>query len=209
VALRSQHLPLANLAPGPSTVTLSTNVSCRTGPSRDARLCCSNLVRIRGERWRVAHYATYDTVAVVEVTGCGLMNWSERTVPAVFELVDRLHSSSSPKPVSRARWRHIARHTLANASPSWNSLRAATHANLTLIPFQLEPAMALVRGDGCRFLIAGGILYAILRARSVRAPSRAEWGRAAIAGLLMLTAGNGLVTAILHAAMAASADRLS
>lgn len=117
-----------------------------------------HLLRIRGERWRIDRYATYDSVAVVEVTGCGATNRAERTrflLP--FELFDRLHSSSSPKLVSRARWRHIARHTLANASPSWNSLRAATHANLTLIPFQLEPAMALVRGDGCRFLIADAV----------------------------------------------------
>ena len=47
---------------------------------------------------------------------------------------------------------------------------------------------------GCRFVIAGSILYAILRARGVRAPSLSEWGRAAVAGLLMLTAANGLVT---------------
>jgi drug/metabolite transporter (DMT)-like permease len=47
---------------------------------------------------------------------------------------------------------------------------------------------------GCRFVIAGGILYAIMRARGVRAPSLTEWGRAAVAGLLMLTAANGLVT---------------
>jgi drug/metabolite transporter (DMT)-like permease len=47
---------------------------------------------------------------------------------------------------------------------------------------------------GCRFVIAGGILYAIMRARGVRAPTLAQWGRAAVAGLLMLTAANGLVT---------------
>ena len=47
---------------------------------------------------------------------------------------------------------------------------------------------------GCRFVIAGGILYTIMRARGVRAPTLAEWGRAAVAGLLMLTAANGLVT---------------
>ncbi|HVV49860.1 MAG TPA: EamA family transporter [Polyangia bacterium] len=47
---------------------------------------------------------------------------------------------------------------------------------------------------GCRFVTAGSILYAILRARGVSAPTRAEWGRGALAGLLMLTAGNGLVT---------------
>ena len=47
---------------------------------------------------------------------------------------------------------------------------------------------------GCRFVLAGGILYLVLRLRGVPAPSLGEWRRAALAGLLMLTAGNGLVT---------------
>ncbi|HEY2731222.1 MAG TPA: EamA family transporter [Polyangia bacterium] len=48
--------------------------------------------------------------------------------------------------------------------------------------------------SGCRFVGAGGLLYAFLRARGTRTPTPAEWGHAAVAGLLMLTAGNGLVT---------------
>jgi drug/metabolite transporter (DMT)-like permease len=48
--------------------------------------------------------------------------------------------------------------------------------------------------SGLRFVTAGSLLYALLRARGVRAPTRAEWGHASIAGLLMLTGGNGLVT---------------
>jgi drug/metabolite transporter (DMT)-like permease len=48
--------------------------------------------------------------------------------------------------------------------------------------------------SGCRFVCAGGLLYAVLRARGTPAPTRAHWARATIAGLLMLTAGNGLVT---------------
>jgi len=48
--------------------------------------------------------------------------------------------------------------------------------------------------SGLRFVTAGSLLYALLRVRGVRAPARAEWGHAAIAGLLMLTGGNGLVT---------------
>jgi drug/metabolite transporter (DMT)-like permease len=47
---------------------------------------------------------------------------------------------------------------------------------------------------GCRFLLAGGALYAILRARGVRAPTRKEWARAGAAGVAMLTVGNGVVT---------------
>jgi drug/metabolite transporter (DMT)-like permease len=38
------------------------------------------------------------------------------------------------------------------------------------------------------------MLYALLRLRGTPAPSRGEWARAAIAGVLMLTTGNGLVT---------------
>ena len=55
----------------------------------------------------------------------------------------------------------------------------------TLPPFSMA---------ACRFLLAGGALYAILRARGVSAPSGAEWRRAALAGALMLVIGNGLVT---------------
>src|SRR5262249_51495167 len=48
--------------------------------------------------------------------------------------------------------------------------------------------------SGCRFVGAGGVLYALLRLRGTPAPSLGEWARAAIAGVLMLTTGNGLVT---------------
>jgi drug/metabolite transporter (DMT)-like permease len=68
----------------------------------------------------------------------------------------------------------------------WGSTYLAIRVGVrTLPPFLMA---------GCRFLAAGGILYAILRARGVAAPTAAEWRRGALAGLLMLTAGNGLVT---------------
>jgi drug/metabolite transporter (DMT)-like permease len=47
---------------------------------------------------------------------------------------------------------------------------------------------------GCRFLLAGGILYGALRLSGAAAPTRAHWRNAAVSGLLMLTMGNGLVT---------------
>jgi len=47
---------------------------------------------------------------------------------------------------------------------------------------------------GCRFVLAGSVLYAILRLRGVRAPARKEWLRAGAAGAAMLTVGNGIVT---------------
>jgi drug/metabolite transporter (DMT)-like permease len=47
---------------------------------------------------------------------------------------------------------------------------------------------------GTRFVLAGGLLYLGLRVSGVRAPTRAEWGHAGLAGVLMLTLGNGAVT---------------
>src|SRR6266852_768661 len=44
---------------------------------------------------------------------------------------------------------------------------------------------------GIRFLIAGGILYTILRIRGTPAPTRKQWAGAAVLGALLLAGGNG------------------
>ncbi len=45
--------------------------------------------------------------------------------------------------------------------------------------------------SGIRFLIAGGILYAVLRLRGVPSPGRKEWAAAIVLGALLLVGGNG------------------
>jgi drug/metabolite transporter (DMT)-like permease len=47
---------------------------------------------------------------------------------------------------------------------------------------------------GTRYGSAGAILFGVLRWRGARAPTSLEWRRAAFAGVMLLTAGNGLVT---------------
>ena len=44
---------------------------------------------------------------------------------------------------------------------------------------------------GCRFVIAGAILYVLTRARGVPPPSRRNWAAAATVGALLLLGGNG------------------
>ncbi|TBR36920.1 MULTISPECIES: drug/metabolite exporter YedA [Dyella] len=46
---------------------------------------------------------------------------------------------------------------------------------------------------GVRFLIAGSLLFGVLRLRGVAMPTRAQWGNAAVTGILLLGFGNGLV----------------
>jgi drug/metabolite transporter (DMT)-like permease len=47
---------------------------------------------------------------------------------------------------------------------------------------------------GGRMIVAGSLLYAILRLRGAPRPTRANWGAAAIVGFLLLSVGNGAVT---------------
>jgi superfamily II DNA or RNA helicase len=113
---------------------------------------------MRGERWRIVRYVGYADAAVIEAVGCDPANRGGRArflLPC--EPLSRLPALSAPRVVRPATWRRVARHALATACPAWNSLRAARDAVLDIIPFQLEPALALVRGAGCRFLLADAV----------------------------------------------------
>jgi drug/metabolite transporter (DMT)-like permease len=46
---------------------------------------------------------------------------------------------------------------------------------------------------GVRFVVAGGLMFAVLRARGIPAPSPIQWRQTLITGTLMLVGGNGLV----------------
>jgi superfamily II DNA or RNA helicase len=112
-------------------------------------------LRIRDERWRLVCTDGAGDTATLDVVGCDTRNGGVR---AVFltgaEHVARLPSNDRPRLVRPARWRRIARQRLAAASPRFDSLRAAATADITLLPFQLEPALSITHGLGCRLLIA-------------------------------------------------------
>ena len=61
------------------------------------------------------------------------------------------------------------------------------------IRYALEGGFPPFLLGGVRFLIAGGLMYAFLRWRGVGAPTRAQWGNAAVMGVLLLLLGNGMV----------------
>ncbi len=123
-----------------------------------APLQAGEVVRIRDERWRIVRRVTYDRTTAIEAAGCDAGNRSgHATFLLPFETIERVQAHSVPRVVGRRRWRRAARRTLATASPSLTSLRAATPARLRIISFQLEPVLALVRGEGCRFLIADAV----------------------------------------------------
>ncbi|HVI58572.1 MAG TPA: drug/metabolite exporter YedA [Luteimonas sp.] len=61
------------------------------------------------------------------------------------------------------------------------------------IRFALEGGWPPLLMAGARFLVAGGLLFAVLRLRGVAMPTRAQWRNSAFMGALLLGLGNGMV----------------
>ncbi len=94
---------------------------------------------------------------VVQAVGCDTSNRAERASFLLpFEPWAPAEASKA-RVVSPRRWRHVARSALSRATPFWWSLRSAAGADFAILPYQLEPALAMVRGDASRFLIADGV----------------------------------------------------
>lgn len=114
-----------------------------------------DIVRIRDERWIVTRHSQTADGALVEVRGRGTDNRGMRTTFLLpYEPIEHLPASDAPRIVRSRTWRRVARAMLAEATPSYESLRSPLQAKLALLPFQLEPALAVVRGLASRILIA-------------------------------------------------------
>src|SRR5436190_24390667 len=98
----------------------------------------SDVVRVRGARWRIADIRAYDRCQLLTLTGTGPTNQGlERRVLAPFDLVERIERSSRPARISRRRWRRACRALIAVDTPP-GALRCARLAQIDLLPLQLE-----------------------------------------------------------------------
>ena len=117
-----------------------------------------DVVRIRDERWTISESAPYANATVITVVGCDRDNRATRARYLLpFEPLERLPTIRSTRIVSRQRWRRLVRDTLAFATPAITSLRAARDADIAILPYQLEPALAVVSGLAARLLIADAV----------------------------------------------------
>jgi len=134
------------------------------------------VVRARRDRWRVVDTKAFDGCQLVTIAGATAANYGvERQLLAPFEDIDRTPSSHVPRLVGAVRWRRALRDRLRQGMPG--ELRATANANIDLLPHQLQPALAVVGGLGCRLLLAddvglgktieAGAIIAELRARGV------------------------------------------
>jgi superfamily II DNA or RNA helicase len=136
-----------------------------------------DVVRARRRTWRVADVRSYDTCQVVALTEAGRSDARrcELVLPYdSFEIV--CQPSTTLRRVNTSRWRRAARALVARGGIA-GLLQTARAAAIDILPHQLAPAVAVLRGDGCRLLLADDVglgktieaclLIAELRARGV------------------------------------------
>ena len=111
-------------------------------------------VRVRGDEWRIALRTRYADCEAVRVAGCGVANPGVvRTLLAPFDVFAPLAAPRHLCVVGTRAWgRHVSR-ALRAAAP-FGGLAAALTADIRLLAFQLEPALALLRHGRLRIFIA-------------------------------------------------------
>src|SRR5262245_46387935 len=152
------------------------------------RLRVNDFVRARRQRWRVHDVRSFDSCQLISLRGTGDLNCdSECRVVTPFERIERIELARRVRHVRMNGWRRRCRALIADARPA-GTLQSAREARIDLVPYQLEPALAVMRGDGSRVLIADEVgLGKTIQAGLIIAELRAF--RAADRVLLLVPAG--------------------
>ena len=112
----------------------------------------SQTVRVRRQQWRVAGIRSYETCQLVTLAS----RQAIRQVLTPFDDVEAVSTSDRPLLATPRRWRRACRALLAADTPP-GGLRTAPSAAIELLPHQLEPALAVLRGIGSRILLADDV----------------------------------------------------
>jgi superfamily II DNA or RNA helicase len=111
-------------------------------------------VRVRKQRWRVTGVRRYGASSVLTLVGTGPLNAGDhRDFVTPFDSVEPLPTGARRRVVRMREWRRRCRLLLAEHGPA-SMLRTAVRARIELLPHQLEPALAIVRGTSSRVLVA-------------------------------------------------------
>ncbi len=117
-------------------------------------LAAGDRVTVRGERWVVQ-----DTTAFADTTLLTLANADERVsgrrcrLLAPFDRPVAVDRAPRLRATTPRRWMHHL-HAQQSALRAFGELRAPLRAAIDLLPFQLEPALAIARGNASRLLLA-------------------------------------------------------
>jgi len=125
-----------------------------TGSAEASRVTRGAIVRVRRARWRVVDIRPFDGCAIVTLAGVAPPHAGlERRVLTPFDTIEPINTTRRPRIVKAGAWTRACRALVAADAPP-ASLRSAARARIDLLGYQLEPALAIVRGLGCRVLLA-------------------------------------------------------
>ncbi len=112
---------------------------------------------MRRHAWTVQEIDSYESCRALTLTRVA-DHGELRSIRVLhpFDDVDAVVRRSRPIRVGMRAWRHACRALIAEDVPA-SGLRTAAAAHLDLLPYQLEPALALLRGDGSRLLVADDV----------------------------------------------------
>jgi superfamily II DNA or RNA helicase len=113
-------------------------------------------VRVRGRRWRVDEATRGEDCAALRLSELGGVGSSSLTILTPFDEPVPLDHARAPRVVRPRRWLHELDRILANVTP-FGALAATSRSSIRLLPYQLEPALAVLDGAATRVLIADGV----------------------------------------------------
>lgn len=122
--------------------------------SANGKVAAGERVRIRRDRWRIQSVTHYPDCQGIATIGCGGSNSGvARTFLLPFDRV--LTGARAPclRVAHRRGWAHHVAQSLLGSHP-FGALRFATGATFELLPYQLEPALAMLRHARLRVLLA-------------------------------------------------------
>ena len=114
-------------------------------------------VLLRGEPWTIVERSAFADCESLRLAGAGQGNAGAiRTFLAPFDRPRRVCLSTTLGVVRPRRWVHGVRRVTADVRP-FGGLGTAAGSGLQLLPYQLEPALAMIRLGATRVMIADGV----------------------------------------------------
>lgn len=111
-------------------------------------------VTVRGERWIVEEATAFAVATVLSLTRADEQGTGRRCrLLTPYDRPQATPHHARIRALTPRRWMHHLHGQIA-ASRGCRELRAPVRAAIDILPFQLEPVLALVRGDASRFLLA-------------------------------------------------------
>lgn len=116
-----------------------------------------DVVRVRGDRWQIVDVRAYTACQVLTLASISPRHaGATRRILSPFDLVERIERTNRPRKVGTRCWRLACGQLLAAEAPP-GAIRSARGARMELLPHQLEPALAVLRGLGSRLLLADDV----------------------------------------------------